>query len=111
MKAHSLFSVIGLACLAGSCFTAAAFAYEVGDIVMVDPFGSNKNFESAKVIAKEARGYEVRLLPGNKHTGEYFVPETWISGMGSAPATATPGIAHDAAPTKTGAISTQLGVI
>ncbi|MBK8219978.1 MAG: hypothetical protein IPK73_03035 [Candidatus Obscuribacter sp.] len=103
MKANSLCSVIGLVFLAAISLCAGAFAYEVGDIVMVDPFGGNKNFESAKVLAKEARGYEVRLLPGNKHTGEYFVPETWISGKGSAPATGTTGVAPDPAPTTAGA--------
>jgi len=105
MKTNSSLSVIGLVFLAGSCFAAGAFAYEVGDIVMVDPFGSNKNFESAKVLAKEARGYQIRLLPGNKHTGEYFVPETWISGMGSAPATGAPGDTPGATPTMSGAAS------
>ncbi|MCA0314017.1 MAG: hypothetical protein LCH63_09285 [Candidatus Melainabacteria bacterium] len=97
MKANSLFSAFGLVLLAGVGFAAAAFAYEVGDIVMVDPFGGNKNFESAEVFAKEARGYSVRLLPGNKHSGEFFVPETWISGLGAAPSTGAQGAAHGAA--------------
>ncbi|MBX9940498.1 MAG: lipocalin family protein [Candidatus Obscuribacterales bacterium] len=106
MKVKSLFPVIGLVFLAGGCFAAGAFAYEVGDVVMVDPFGGNKDFESAQVLVKEARGYQIRLLPGNKHSGEYFVPESWISGKGAAPASVAPGAAASVAP---GATSTMTG--
>lgn len=65
-------------------------AIEVGEGVLVDVTGGDKNWESGKVVAKDGRGgYTVRLLGVGEHKGEFVVPERFIFGYHkNAPSTA-----------------------
>ncbi len=97
--------------LFGVC-TSSAFAYEVGDVVMTDVYGGMKLYESGKITVKEPRGYSVLLLPGNKHKGEYFVPEKWISGMAPSQAVSPEPVANTpvrSLPARSQANSQQIG--
>ncbi|MBX3076201.1 hypothetical protein KF707_02005 [Candidatus Obscuribacterales bacterium] len=53
---------------------------KVGEGVLIDVTGAAKNWESGKVIAKDASGYTVKLIGVGEHKGEWKVPLNYIFG-------------------------------
>lgn len=53
---------------------------KVGEGVLIDVSGAGKNWESGKVIAKDASGYTVKLIGVGEHKGEWKVPLNYIFG-------------------------------
>jgi len=53
---------------------------KVGEGVLIDVTGAAKNWESGKVVAKDASGYIVKLIGVGEHKGEWKVPLNYIFG-------------------------------
>lgn len=57
---------------------------KLGEGVLIDVTGAAKNWESGKVVAKDASGYTVKLIGVGEHKGEWKVPLNYIFGYHKA---------------------------
>ena len=53
---------------------------KIGEVVLADVTGAAKNWESGKIISRDATGYTIEMLGVGEHKGQFHIPESYIHG-------------------------------